>query len=264
MKLTEKEYTHRNPGASQDLVIPIDPTATVPLERAMEYVRANSVLDIPWIEEVPAHAGVAVICGAGPSLKRSYSDIRAGGEVFACSTAGRTLEANGIDITYQVIMDPLESSADDLVDADRHLIASFAHPSVFEVATRPMLWHPVIKGIEDFIPDRPFVGIGGGITVLNSVLGLAYTLGFREFRCYGVDSSYEDGQRYADPSTPPNPTTPLWIEERGKQYLTSYDLRQQAVVFLQLAQQLKAAGCTVKVFGSGLLPDLFNAQDSST
>lgn len=263
MRLTEKDYTHKNPGTTQDLVIPIDPDPTVPLDRAMENVRVNSRLDIPWVEEVPAHSGVAVICGSAPSLRRHYADIR--GTVFACSTAGHALAAQGIEIAYQVIMDPLESSVNDLVDAEGHLIASFAAPAVFEVATRPVLWHPIIKDIEDYIPaDRPFIGIGGGITVLNSALGLAYTLGFREFHVYGADSSYEDGKRYADPSTPPNPTTPLWIEENGKQYLTSYDLRQQAVVFLNLAHQLKAAGCVVKVFGTGLLPDLFNLQDSTT
>lgn len=265
MKLHEDHLSYRHEGANSDLIIPIDAKPSVEHDKTMENVRINSRLDIPWLNEIKAKIGTAIICGAGPSLKNHIQDIKqSGGIVFAVNSAAQYLISKGVQVHYQVILDPLPEEIDELAEADEHLIASIADPAVFKAVKRPILWHPLIAGIEDEIPaGKLFCGIGGGITVTNSTLCIAYTMGFHRLKVYGVDSSYKDGHRYADQGKAPPGALAVDIELDGRKYATSYDLKLQVNLFMMLAALLDREGVEVEVFGEGLLPDLFREYGNS-
>jgi hypothetical protein len=265
MKLDDTFFQYRNPETTKDLIIPIGMAGTVTIEETKANVRANLPLDVPWLDESPAHDGVAIICGAGPSLGDTVEQVRqqqeAGGKIFASNSACAYLISQWMAVDYQSILDPHPSMADDMAEAGCHLIASFADPSLFKISRNPVLWHPLTDWIEDLIPEgrSNFTFIGGGITVTNSSLCLAYTMGYREFHVHGMDSSHREGRRHVADCTELDGLAVV-VEENGKTYATTYDMKQQVVVFREIRKQLINAGCVVKVYGSGLLPDMFKAN----
>lgn len=265
MKLDDTFFQYRNPETTKDLIIPIGMEGTVTLEETKVNVKANILHDVPWLDESPAHDGVAIICGAGPSLADTIDQVKAaqeaGGKIFASNSACAYLISQGIKVDYQSILDPHKWMADDLAEADCHLLASFVNPALFKAAKNPVLWHPLTDWIEGYIPEgrSNFTFIGGGITVTNSSLCLAYTMGYREFHVHGMDSSHRAGKKHVAECTEADGLAVI-VEEGGKTYATTYDMKQQVVVFRELRKQLIDAGCTVKVFGSGLLPDMFKAN----
>lgn len=264
MKLQDTAFTHRNPQASTELVIPIGLVPTVGQEQSLQNVKDNCKRDIEWLCEQPAHEKEAVICGAAPSLKQFYPDIyykqSAGAVVFGCNSAAKHLACADIKSDYQVLLDPLESVADEFYPAKKHLLASIVSPSVFDMAADPVLWHPCIDWVAEYADgfERDFSYIGGGVTVTMSALCIAYTMGFRKIHLYGVDSSFSRNSFYVDKAGCGDGRLLVTVEAKGQTYKTTYDMKQQVVVFLELQKMLKANGCEVKVYGNGLLPDMAN------
>ena len=267
MKLGDFGFTYQNPQATVPLVITVQTVANTPNEVAMENARQNSLLPLAWVNEMPEKFGVALVCGAGPSLRDNWMEIeaaqRAGATIFACNSAAKFLGDKGINIAYQVLLDSNKRCIEDLYqNVGTHLVASVVDPSVLEKCTNPILWHPAMDGIDDQIPAgrTGFVCIGGGYTVSMSALCIAYTIGFRKIVVYGLDSSFKDGARYAQ-EQPNNPDELLvTIEEGGKTYETTWGLKQQVLVFDALAKQLSDKGVKLEVKGSGLLPERFNRK----
>lgn len=269
IELEDMFVRHRNPGMDTDLVIPVVLASPVPDSVMQDNVRANSVLDVPWLAESPPHDGIALVCGAGPSLADDIEDIRAkvaaGAKIFASNSAAPYLNKCNIPVAYQVVLDPHPVVADELGDAEEYLLASIIDPFIFSKYGNVTLWHPANEWIDDIIPrtDKNFCHIGGGVTVSNSSLCLAYTMGYRNIHVYGMDSSYRDDVTHVAPL--PQVSQSIIITDvvsNGKVYRTSFDMKQQAIVFKELHALLVAEGCKVIVHGSGLLPDLFKSSAS--
>lgn len=262
MRLNDTQLRYTNPGASEDLVVPINLVAPVSLDAMKANVLKNQQRPVTWIDSIPEHDGVAIICGAGPSLKDCMGDIISlNGEIFASNSAAGYLLSRGIDVDYQVMLDPHPILKTDFAPAKKHLLASIVDPEIFEIATDAVLWHPNTEWIEEVIkPDcPPFTYIGGGVTVTNSALCLAYTMGYRKFHVFGVDSSHKDGKTHVQDVAGLEGFAVL-IHENGKEYQTTYDMKQQAVIFMEIYRQLTEIGCTIEVYGEGLLPDMFKAN----
>jgi hypothetical protein len=263
MNLYETAIRHTNPNTTQDLVIPIDLIPSVDHQTMVNNVLANQDRDVPWLNECQAHNRVAIICGAGPSLADTVDELKAiEGDVFASNSAAKYLIDRGIDVDHQVTLDPNKIILTDFEPrAKSHLLASIVETDLFAMSQNATLWHPNIKWLEDLIkPDcKPFVYIGGGITVTNSAMCIAWTLGYRTFHVFGVDSSFRNGNTHATGAQIIEPYR-ITVSNNGKNYESSYDMKQQAVVFLEIHKQLSAAGGKIHVYGSGLLPDIFNAN----
>jgi hypothetical protein len=124
-----------------------------------------------------------------------------------------------------------------------------------------MLWHLQVEGIDDLIP--PFQGnytlIGAASSVGTTALVVAYALGFRELKCFGYDSSHRLIQSHVI-HQPMNDGEPICsVAFNGKNYRTSLTMKMQAERFPVIAALLQREGCKIDVFGSGLLPDIWNA-----
>lgn len=257
-----------NPGASMPLIIPVLVLCNTPDEELERNIRRNSALPLEWAAFAKPHDGTAIMVGGGPSVADHLWDIRervsTGGTVFAMNAASAFLRRNGIEVDYQIIADAKPETAT-LVDegAKHHLIASQANPDTVDAGMNVTLWHLGINDMERLFPAERvkrggYALVGGGASVGNSAMCLAYVMGFREMHCFGYDSSHRNGESHAY-DQPMNRLIPtVDVEWAGKVYQSSVAMKAQAEKFQITAQGLKAEGCRITVHGDGLLPAMFN------
>ena len=261
----------RNPEATQDLVIPVTLTCNTSDELLIANIKANSTVDKEWLAIEPENDRKAILVGSGPSLADNLDKIKELAEdgtatIFAMNGAAKFLVENGIIPYYQVIVDAREKTAD-LIEpkAWKHLFASQVDPKCFQIVPDAILWHQEIGNIVDYLPEygKDYALIGGASAVGNSALCVAYTLGYRKMYCFGYDSSHRgvEGHAFDQPMNAEEPLTSVRFQ--GKEYVCSYTMKSQAHKFQYTAKELQNYGCTIEVFGDGLLPAIWNSPKSS-
>lgn len=256
---------HWNPGASKPLLLPIQVVCNTSDEDVYENVRFNSKTRRKWVRQEPAHDGVAILCGSGPSLADNIGEIRyrasMGQKVFAMNGAAKFLAENGVVPDYQVIIDARAETAQLVGPAKEHLFASQCHPDTWAKAPEALLWHLTTdEGAALFDEgDESEFTVGGAASVGNTATCLAYSMGYRKLELYGYDSSHRDSLGHAFPQ-PMNEGDPLaHVEFAGEEYLCSLTMKLQAERFQVTSRELKNLGVEIKVHGDGLLPAMFNA-----
>lgn len=267
MKLHDTELRYRNSEASEDLIIGVRMDAEIEQDYVKEHLEQNLKKHVPWLIESPANKVPAIVVGAAPSLLDSIEEIRkrkmAGAAIFCCNSSSKVLRKHGIATDYQVILDSGAITLDEFdPDAHVHLLASICQPALFDQSEHAVLWHPCTQIVVDRVEDIPrdFTYIGGGVTVMNSTMAIAYTMGHREIDVFGVDSSREGREFYADGRTLEDVNSQqlqIVVEHMGREYHTTYDMKQQVIVFLEIAKELQKLGVSINVHGSGLLPDVW-------
>lgn len=231
-------------------------------------VRSAIARDLPWLQQSEAKPGFAVLVAGGPSLSRSLDSLRrhaqAGHTIFAMNNTAKYLLNNGITPDYNVLLDAKPSTKRFVQPKIKTLIASQCAPGVFSAAKDAILWHPAIKGIEEFIGDRTCALIGGGTTVGLQCMSIAYTLGFRNIILYGYDSSYEglEGHAYVQPENNGEPVVDVWFD--GKKYVCAPWMIVQTEEFKGVLRQLVDLDCSVSVAGDGFLPATFRDMMKTT
>lgn len=265
------QMAYRNPGATSDLIIPVHVVSNTSDEQLEHNITVNSARDLPWLFHQKPHQAVAILCGGGPSLVDHLDEIRRlqaeGGVIFAMNAASRFLRSHGISVDAQVIADAKAETVS-LYDtgARQHLLASQCDPAMFEQGGDIMLWHLAVDETMDrlFPADRRKRGgyslIGGGASVGNSALCVAYVLGFRTMELYGYDSSHREGESHAYRQEMNRFIPTVDVEWGGRKYQTSIAMKAQAEKFQLTAQSLKREGCTLQVHGEGLLPAMWNTD----
>lgn len=258
------KVVHQNPGARLPLILPILVVCNTSDEVINENIRVNSRNGCEWLDSSPAHDGIALLCGSGPSLADNLDEIRdrqlLGAVVYAMNGSAKFLTDNRIIPDYQVLIDARLETADLISTAKQHLIASQCHPECFATVYKPILWHLQIDGIDELLPDQQprHVMIGGAASVGNTTTCLAYAMGYRELHCYGYDSSNSGSATHAF-RQPMNDGDPMAeVTFNRKNYTCSLTMKLQAEKFQVTAAVLKKLGCTIHVHGSGLLPDIYN------
>jgi hypothetical protein len=258
------KINHWNPGAQKPLILPVLVICNTSDEQIYQNIKTNSHARGNWLKAEPAHDGVAILCGSGPSLGDELENVRAlqaaGGKVFALNGAAAFLYTNGIHADYQVILDARPETAQLIGPAKKHLFASQVSPELFARVPLAQLWQLQVETIDDLLPeyDEAYCLIGGAASVGNTTTCLAYAMGFRDLHCFGYDSSHRDGEGHAF-AQPMNDGDPCAIVNfNGKAYTASLTMKLQAEKFQETARELKQLGCTITVHGSGLLPDIYN------
>lgn len=261
---------HRNNEATQDLIIPYKLVCNTTDEMLLANVKANSSTYREWLAIQPENEQTAILCASGPSIADNLDKIhqlqKDGGIVFAMNGASKFLNDKGIVPDYQVIVDARPQTAS-LVDtkAQKHLFASQVNPKCFELVPKAVVWHQEIGEITEHLPEYPtdYALIGGGTSVGISAMCIAYTMGFRDIKCFGYDSSHRDNESHAFRQAM-NDSEPLTtIRANGKTYLCSFTMKQQAHKFQETAKALIDAGCQIDVIGDGLLPSIWNGPKMS-
>lgn len=262
------QMDYQNPHATMPLRLPVLVLCNTPDEELERNVRENAARDLEWIGMRPAHDVPAVFVGGGPSAEEFLDDIAShhahGARIFAMNAASRWLRLRtGIRADFQVVADAKPETAT-LVDprARAHLFASQVNPDTMHAVDAPLVWHPLMDGIEDWLPaERRARGgyalIGGGGGVGNFALCLAWVMGHRTMHLYGYDSCHRDGRSHAydQPMNAFMPSTD--VEWAGKTYHASLGMKLQAERFQVTAQQLKREGVALHVYGDGLLQAMY-------
>jgi len=267
------QYEYRNPHASKPLVVPMLVVCNTSDDDLARNVYSNTALDLKWIkpQEVRYHP-VAVMIGGGSSVADYVDEIiklrNKGATVFAMNGASKWATDKGINVDYQVIADA-KAETSILVDpmASDYLLASQVHTDTMEAVRAikdPQLWHLETGNIEkSFAPKDKYGGyalIGGGASVGNSALCVAYTLGFRELHIFGYDSSHEGNDHHAYPQ-PMNDRMPcVNVKWGGKEFRASVAMKAQAEKFQLTSQALTQSGCDLKVYGEGLLQTMYRTK----
>lgn len=260
------QYPHHNPAASEALRLTLIVVPNTAPEQIVANVMANTALPLDWLIFQAVNDRPAIMVGGGPSAADFVEEIRAmqeaGGAVFAMNGSSRWLRGHGIIPDWQVIADAKEESAT-LVDPEArgHLFSSAVNPATMAAVADPIVWHPVIGGIEECFPEnrkKAEYTIVGGTSAGTHAMCIAYVLGHRTIHCFGYDSSHrgEAGHAYSQPM---NDTIPLCeVSWAGKTYTASIAMKAQAEHFQITARKMVGYGCTLHVHGDGLLPAMWN------
>lgn len=269
------QHTIWNEGATQPLRIPVLVVANTPDATLKANVRHNAAKDLPWLAQEPAHNGVAVIVGGGPSVEDHTHDLirhdNQGHKFFAINGAAKWMAEGSVHILpqFQVTCDAKPETAS-LIDPRvwMHIIASQCDPETVEAAPLPTLFHMIMEGVEDLLPEERvkagnYALIGGGASSGNTCMAIAYTMGYREIHCYGFDSSHRGGRSHAY-NQPMNDLIPTMdVDWAGKRFKSSVAMKAQAEKFMITAQRLQQMGCTIHVHGEGLLPTMWHTPADS-
>lgn len=198
---------------------------------------------------------IAIVC-YGPSLAKTWEQVRDFKYVMTCSGAHRFLIDRGIIPTWHCEVDPREHKIK-LVGAPHpgveYLIASTCHPKYFEHLKdfNVKLWH-VFDPHEDalrILPPGEWAltgGCGAGLRAMT----LARFMGFRAQHIFGMDGSEgETGKHAAEhPNQAPDHSI---VEYDGKTYRTNPAFLEAARGTWHELNQLHDV--TAKFYGEGLV-----------
>lgn len=235
-------------------------------------IRAVMTRGLSEIGVTPAHSGRAILVGGGPSLKTQTLETRwwqlQGAKLFALNGAARFLNDAGIVPDYQVMLDPRPQNVKFLEClVGQRLLASQCAPEVFEQAielgrnnTSPAVFHMAGSALQLVAGTC----IGGDVTVGLAAMNLAYTMGYREIRLYGYDSSFEEDHHAYEQALSDQESKTLEVQvfdETGtlQKFKTNYAMAKQAELFPKAAEILVNADAALYVHGTGLLPTIAHA-----
>lgn len=220
--------------------------------------------DLPWLAQLPPHEKHAVIVGGGPSLKDNVDEIRRwqerGAEVFATNNTAKFLFENGVTTDFQVIVDAREENVKFLhshVPVKVTFLASQCHPTLFDSAYNPVLWHchtPELEAAIENPEKKPECLVACGSTVTLNAMGIAYALGYRTLHLYGVDSCYKDKEHHAYEQRVDSRERVLDATCYGRSFKAAPWMIHQANQFQELSSKLLDDGCIITVHGDGLIP----------
>ena len=234
-----------------------------------ERVRANirSALDRGLPLEIktlfePHDLTLSVMAG-GPSLARTWQ--QAEGRLVAVNGVHDWLVDRGTIPWACCLLDTDPRMADLVTPRDDviYFIASMSDPAVFDrmKGRHVVLWHASgPAGAEVALAQSAWMMVGGGTTAAVRCLTLGYVLGFRRFRFFGLDSSYEDGVSHAYQH---DLLPTVIVETGGKKFVTQPGFARQVMDYCEIMDNFASGRLTgtpenldVQVIGDGLLPTL--------
>ena len=224
-------------------------------------IEINSQLPITWVKNEDPNEDHAILVGGGYSLTNCLDSIKwrqsIGQKIFALNNSAKYLIENEIIPDYQVIMDARPENIEFVNPELPIFLNSQCNPELFKKTDKAILWHSVIDGIDEHIPDHEdYALIGGGLTVGLSAMCLVYTLGYRNLHLYGYDSSYHEDQSHAYEQALNKGEQTCEVTVNGKTFKSSLTMGRQAELFQQVAFNLIDAGCIITVDGEGAIPEI--------
>jgi len=212
------------------------------------------------------------VMAGGPSLARTWR--QAEGKVIAVNGVHNWLVERGMVPWACCLLDVNPDLRDWILPRDDviYFVASMADPETFDhlAGRHVVLWHASGPGGVDAVLNErsgDWLLVGGGTTVALRCLNLGYILGYRRFRFFGLDSSYENGVSHAyHHETLPTVT----VEAGGREFVTQAGFARQVMDFCSVMDGFTSGRLTgkpesldVQVIGDGLLPTLLAEFEQS-
>jgi hypothetical protein len=231
---------------------------------------------IPVFGQQNEYAGKTVaICGAGPSLKDAYRQIRKSHHVWAANRAAHYLNEWNWRCTHAFAIDAgtaMFNKAWKTVPkvSEEFILATSVHPKlvdhVLESGNKVRFFHSVRGGVEDefqlyaaFFPPAPIAG--EGLNAVNRAIVLADWLGYKRIFVCGADNALKGDEFYADGGNHPNHddgAVYLKGEVHGRKWTTTPDMLMSAT---NLARMSWRYGSRVELVGNTLPRALARTSD---
>lgn len=202
------------------------------------------------------------IVGYGPSLAKTWKQLKKYKTIFACSGATKFLLEKGIVATYHCEVDPREHKKEMIeVHPDTtYLMASAVHPKVIEHLQERnaniKLWHIfATDGESEQVLPRDEWLITGGCDVGMRAMTLARLLGHTNLHIFGIDACAGVTGNHAafHPNQAKEESLELF-EYKGKTYKTTPAWRSCAIQIFRELDQL--GDVEFKFFGEGLTQEM--------
>lgn len=157
----------------------------IPQDRTQLYKNVEQNSTYPQIEATVMHNRPLAVVGGGPSLARTYTQLKDWpGDIWAINLTGKWLHNKGIQATLYSVdaSDNVAEMApsDTVEDA---LLASWCAPNVVKQYDKVRVFH-----MWPIVPN----GIVGGTTSAVSAPLLALKMGYKNVTFFGCESSYID------------------------------------------------------------------------
>lgn len=241
------------------------------LNASEELVKSNilsaSRRDIPWLgNDCCTFSGRIAIIGGSPSIKHKLDELlEFDGLILSTNGTHDYLVDNGIipDLFFQLDARKCNKFAQKKQDDCIYILASQCHPDSFDSIDPQLLVHIEMDGfpykkVATIAKNKginQYTYVSGKGTVGITSIALAYTLGFKEFHLYGMDSSFEDGQ-HAYHQAQNGADKVIDYELNGVKYKTTPALCNQLYNFQNLVPLLK--DCVIEVKSEGLIKGVWN------
>lgn len=237
-------------------------------ETLFEYIRLALLRGLPAVDRLGSvKAEPVAIVGSGPSLAETWEKLQTfPGPIVAVRDAHDFLIARGLTPQYALSVDPLETAASCFRHPHpdvRYMIASQSHPRMLDALDgyNVTLFHLLMKQGQTYPPNVPL--IGGGTTSGLRAITLFWTLGYRDFHLFGMDSCV-DGARLRVNGDAPNPKDEL-VELRltenpdAETFYCTPAMALQAHSFQDLFDQIP--DCRFTAYGRGLITAILAGRE---
>ena len=204
---------------------------------------------------------IAVV-GFGPSLKKTWEELKNFKYIITSSGAHKFLLERGIVPTWHLSVDPRDHQTA-LLGGKTHpevtyLPCSTCHPRyinhLIEEGAKVELWHCFSNEAEALriLPPGEYALTGGMDAGLRS-MAMARFFGFVDLHVFGVDGSSEDDKQHAGEH--PNSITKFFdVEFGGKTFRTAPNLMEVAKTVPHEVDMLKLD--KIKFYGEGLVQEM--------
>lgn len=228
-------------------------------------IAASRVKDRVSPSSIVLDEEIAIVC-YGPSLNKTWHEIKNFKKIITCSGAHKFLLDRGIVPTWHVDLDPREHKVKMLGQPHpevEYLMASTCHPSMWDLLEghKVKLWH--IYSNEDNrkvalnYPRGDWILTGGNNVGLRCLV-IARLMGYRKFHVFGMDCSFpKDSKHHADVHLNAYPKI-FEVPYQGKMYYCEPVMIDYARQFFHEMNQLPDV--RVLLHGEGLLQHMVHAK----
>ena len=200
-------------GANQ-IPIRVRPKDCMPDEHIHANIEANEKKLDKWIiKKGRLNNENVIIASGGPSLLKYIKDLKSykkktGAKVVCVKHSLPVLLENNIVPWACMILDPRPVDGvsthgvvrstlfDNVPKATKFFVASMTDISVLDLLIKKKAdiygWHAYSDAIKEYEPLKKKMLVTGGTCAAMRALGLMFTLGFRKFKMYGFDSSFDE------------------------------------------------------------------------
>lgn len=213
----------------------------------------------PFNDLIGQKSGAVAIVGSGPSLKRTWHELRTfKGDIIACNAACQFLLEKGITPAFMFCFD-----ADSLVmkflqphKDITYLMASRCVPEAFDLlkGCRICIWHAAgDERIREILEAKEKMEpmVTGGSAAVTRAMMLALPMGYKQVHIYGGDSSFAEGDTHIGESTTLEKR--MAVKCNGRVFECAPWMTMQVKDLEKLSPVIKYLGIKMHFHGDGLL-----------
>jgi FkbM family methyltransferase len=233
----------------------------IPLWVRDEQIRANIKRAPGRIQAGEDTDEPCAIVGYGPSLAKTWKQVRKFKTIITCSGAHKFLLERGITPTMHIEVDPREHKIELLGEPHPDVTyypASCVHPKylshLLDHGAQVKLWHVFAKDgeSEQVIPRGEFM-VTGGCDVGMRAMTIARFLGHKKLHIFGLDGSEGDTGKHAG-KHPNQPKASLPTIVNGREFRSTPALLESAKMVFHELDQLHDV--EFKFYGDGMIQEM--------